>query len=40
MKPAVAAWLELAEIDLRAASALLKDADLPTVVCFHAQQTV
>jgi HEPN domain-containing protein len=40
MKPAVAAWLELAEIDLGAARALLKDADFPTVVCFHAQQTV
>jgi hypothetical protein len=38
MKPAVAAWLELAEIDLRAARALLKDADLPTVVCFVGSQ--
>ena len=40
MKPAVAKWLEFAEIDLRAAKALLKEGGLATVVCFHAQQSV
>jgi HEPN domain-containing protein len=40
MKPAVAAWLEFAETDLRAAKALLKEGGLETVVCFHAQQSV
>ena len=40
MKPAVAKWLELAEIDFRAAKAILKEGGLTPVVCFHAQQTV
>jgi len=40
MKPAVARWLEFAEIDLRAAKALLKEGGLAPVVCFHAQQSV
>jgi HEPN domain-containing protein len=40
MKPAVAKWLEFAEIDLRAAKALLTEGGLATVVCFHAQQSV
>jgi HEPN domain-containing protein len=40
MKPAVSRWLELAEIDLKAARVLLKEGDLTGVVCFHAQQSV
>jgi HEPN domain-containing protein len=40
MKPAVSRWLELAEIDLKAARVLLKEAGLTGVVCFHAQQSV
>ena len=39
MKPAVARWLEFAEIDLKAAKALLKDGSLSSAVCFHAQQS-
>ena len=39
MKPAVARWLEFAEIDLKAAKALLKEGSLSSVVCFHAQQS-
>jgi len=38
MKPPVARWLEFAEIDLKAARALLKEGSLSPVVCFHAQQ--
>ena len=40
MKPVVAPWLLFAEIDLKAASALLKEDSLSPVVCFHAQQSV
>ena len=40
MKPAVARWLEFAEIDLKAAKVLLEEGDLSPVVCFHAQQSV
>ncbi len=40
MKPVVARWLEFAEIDLKAAKALLKEGSLTSVVCFHAQQSV
>jgi HEPN domain-containing protein len=40
MKSAVSRWLELAEIDLKAARVLLKEGDLTGVVCFHAQQSV
>jgi HEPN domain-containing protein len=40
MKPPVARWLEFAEIDLKAARALLKEGSLSPVVCFHAQQSV
>ena len=40
MKPAVAKWLEFAEIDLRAARQLLGEVGLSSVVCFHAQQCV
>lgn len=40
MKPAVARWLEFAEIDLKAARTLLKEGSLSPVVCFHAQQSV
>ena len=40
MKPAVANWLEFAEIDLKAAKVLLKEGGLTPVVCFHAQQCV
>jgi HEPN domain-containing protein len=40
MKPAVARWLEFAEIDLKAARALLKEGSLSQVVCFHAQQSI
>ena len=32
-------WLEFAEIDLKAARALLKENSLSPVVCFHAQQS-
>jgi len=37
MKPAVARWIEFAEIDLKAARTLLKEGSLSPVVCFHAQ---
>lgn len=40
MKAAVAKWLELAEIDLKAAQVLLKDSSLSSAVCFHAQQAI
>ena len=40
MKSAVARWLEFAEIDLKAASTLMKEGGLSSVVCFHAQQCV
>jgi hypothetical protein len=40
MKPAVARWLEFAEIDLKAARALLKEGSHSQVVCFHAQQSI
>ena len=40
MKSAVSRWLELAEIDLKAARVLLKEGGLTGVVCFHAQQSV
>ena len=40
MKSAVVRWLDFAEIDLKAAQALLKEGSLPSVVCFHAQQCV
>ena len=40
MKPAVSRWLELAEIDLKAARVLLKEGGLTGVVCFHGQQSV
>jgi HEPN domain-containing protein len=40
MKPAVARWLEFAEIDLKAARTLLKEGSLSSVVGFHAQQSV
>jgi HEPN domain-containing protein len=40
MKPAVARWIEFAEIDLKAARTLLKEGSLSPVVCFHAQQSV
>ena len=40
MKPAVARWLEFAEVDLRAARTLLDEGSLSSVVCFHAQQCV
>ena len=40
MKPAVARWLEFAEIDLKAAKTLLEEGSLSSVVCFHAKQSV
>jgi HEPN domain-containing protein len=40
MNPAIARWLEFAEIDLRAAKVLLAEEGLSPVVCFHAQQSV
>lgn len=40
MKPAVAKWLEFAEIDLQAAKVLLKEGGLTPVVCFHSHQSV
>jgi HEPN domain-containing protein len=40
MKPAVMRWLQLAELDLKAAKLLRKDAGLTPVVCFHAQQCI
>ncbi len=40
MKPAAARWLEFAEIDLKAARALLKEGSLSPVVCFQAQQSI
>ena len=40
MKLAVARWLQFAEIDLKAAKALLGESGLSPVVCFHAQQSV
>ena len=40
MKPAVTRWLELAEVDLKAARMLMKEGDLLPIVCFHAQQSV
>ena len=40
MKPAVARWLELAEVDLKAAKTLMNESDLSPIVCFQAQQSV
>ena len=40
MKAAVARWLEFAGIDLKAAGALMREASLAPVVCFHLQQSV
>ena len=40
MKAAVERWLEFAGIDLKAAGALMREASLAPVVCFHVQQSV
>ena len=38
MKPVVQEWMELAQIDLKAAALLISNPDLTSTVCFHSQQ--
>lgn len=40
MKPATREWLELSEVDLRAAGTLCPDPLLTAAVAFHSQQAV